>query len=459
MTTRRKLGAITIIALLGLGGVLAGCATASKVGSINPFHGRKHEKGGERNAANKANRIPVIALNDQLKVADALKGQDFLLPPPAPQADWPGPGGTPEQSVENVEAAPAFQVAWRRTIGVASSKRYHITAPPISEGGRIFVMDGKADVSAHDARTGAQVWRTNIMPRSKRDHEAWGGGLAYADGKIYASSGFREVVQLDARTGALGWRTRTDAPVHAAPTVAGGRMFAVDVNDELLAFDATSGAQLWTYQALTEPARILSASSPAVANGDTLVTSFASGELVALRATNGNELWNASLSRASRTNALSEIRDIAGRPVVYKTDVFAVSHADYFAAVDLRTGSVRWTLPVSSITTPWAAGDVVYVVDQAGQMICVSRDSGQVYWIRDLNAGLKKKKRGYWSTPLLASNRLITLSTKGEAVALNPKTGATVGSLRLGSEALLGPIAVGGLLYVVTESGQLIAIR
>jgi outer membrane protein assembly factor BamB len=446
MTTR--FGAVAVIALLAL----AGCST---------FGGghHHHESKSEKAAATKAGRIPVIALNDQLKVSDALKGQDFLLPAPAPQADWPVPGGTLEQSVENVDAAPAFQIAWRRSIGVASSKRYHVTAPPIAEGGRIFVMDGKADVTAHDARTGAQIWRTNITPRSKRDHEAWGGGLAYADGKIYASSGFREVVQLDARTGALGWRTRTDAPVHAAPAVAGGRLFAVDVNDELLAFDTANGQQIWTYQALTEPARILAASSPAVANDDTLVTSFASGELVALRAANGNELWNASLSRASRTNALSEIRDIAGRPVVYKTDVFAASHADYFAAVDLRTGSVRWSLPVSAITTPWAAGDVVYVVDQTGQVICVSRDSGQVYWIRDLNAGLKKKKRAYWSTPLLASSRLITLSSKGEARALNPKTGVTVGKLRLGSEALLGPIAVNGMVYAVTESGQLIAIR
>jgi outer membrane protein assembly factor BamB len=194
-------------------------------------------------------------------------------------------------------------------------------------------------------------------------------------------------------------------------------------------------------------------------DNDTLVTSFASGELIALRAANGTELWNASLSRVSRTNALSEIRDIAGRPVIYKSDVFAVSHADFFAAVDLRTGSVRWTLPVSATTSPWVAGDVVYVVDQSGEVICVSRDAGQVYWLRDLNAGLKKKKRAYWSSPLLAGNRLITLSTKGVAVALDPKTGATLKTLRLGSETLLGPIAVGGMIYAVTETGQLVAIR
>ncbi len=434
-------------------GALAGCGTLSKVGSLNPFHGK-----AKPSSASRGNRIPIIALNDQLTVSDALKGQDFLLPPPAPQADWPLPGGTPAQSVEHVAAAPDFVVAWRRPIGQRSSRKHHITAPPIAADGRVYVMDGSADVSAHDMRTGAQLWRANIMPRSKRNREAWGGGVAYVDGKLYVSSGFREVVQLDARTGAIGWRTPVEAPLHSAPTVYGGRVFVADVNDEMLAFDTATGTQDWTYQALTEPARILAASSAAIDN-DTLVASFASGELVALRAANGAELWNASLSKASRTNALSEIRDIAGRPVIYKTDVFAVSHSDVFAAVDLRTGVARWTLPVSATTTPWAAGDVVYVVDQAGQVICVSRDSGQVYWIHDLNAGAKKKRRAIWSSPVLATNRLIVVSSKGNAVALNPKTGAVLGALRLGSDALIGPIAVGGMVYVVTEAAELIAIR
>ena len=365
-------------------------------------------------------RIPIIALNDQLKVSDALKGQDFLLPPPAPQADWPLPGGSPGQSVEHVAAAPDFVVAWRRSIGQKSNRHHHVTAPPISADGKIFVMDGAADVSAHDARTGATLWRNNIMPRSKRNREAWGGGIAYDGGKLYVSSGYREVVQLDAATGRLGWRTPTDAPLHAAPTVSGGRVYVADVNDEMFALDAATGAQIWTYQALTEPARILMATAPAV-DGEKLVSSFASGELVALRAANGAELWNTPLSRTSRTNALSEIRDIAGRPVIYKGDVYAVSHADVFAAVDLRTGVPRWSLPISATTSPWAAGDVVYVVDQAGEVICVSRESGQVYWIVDLNAGLKKKRRSYWSTPILASNRLILASTNGDAARPQPQ--------------------------------------
>jgi hypothetical protein len=59
----------------------------------------------------------------------------------------------------------------------------------------------------------------------------------------------------------------------------------------------------------------------------------------------------------------------------------------------------------------------------------------------------------------MAGTRLITLSNKGVALALYPKTGATVGTLHLGAGGLLGPIAVNGLVYAITEGGQLVAIR
>ena len=91
------------------------------------------------------------------------------------------------------------------------------------------------------------------------------------------------------------------------------------------------------------------------------------------------------LSRSSRNTALSEIRDIAGRPVIYRGDVYAVSHSGVFSATDLRTGERRWSLPISGLTTPLPAGDVVFVVSKAGELMAAARDSGQVYWISDLN--------------------------------------------------------------------------
>jgi outer membrane protein assembly factor BamB len=59
----------------------------------------------------------------------------------------------------------------------------------------------------------------------------------------------------------------------------------------------------------------------------------------------------------------------------------------------------------------------------------------------------------------LASNRLIIVSSTGELVALNPKTGALEKTVKLGTPALLSPIAVNDTLYLVGDKGVLLAIR
>ena len=447
MTLKRTLTVLALIAATGL----TGCASVTK---FNPF------KGGANNKvkASEGQRISIIAFDEKLAVADALKGVDFYLPDPVARTDWPLPGGTPEQSVEHVAAGADFRIAWKRGFGAGSNRRMHITAPPVAADGMIFTMDGEAGVSAHLATTGAQVWRTNLAARSRRDKEAFGGGVAYSNGKLVVSSGYRFIAAVDAKTGAMAWKVNIESPIHAAPTISNGKVYVVSTDNELLSYDLETGAPGWTYQALVESARILKASSPAV-SGDTVVAGFAAGELIALRTINGNDLWQEVLSRASRTNALSEIRDIPGRPVIYKGDVFAVSHSGVFAATDLRTGTARWSLPVSGVSTPWAAGDAVYVVSKAGEVICVSRESGQVYWVNDLNKDRKKKQRALWSSPVLASNRLVVVSSNGEMVGLNPRTGALEKTLKLGSPALLSPIAVNDMLYIASDKGDLIAIR
>lgn len=466
---------VALVALMSATMAVSGCSTVSK---LNPFQGKDKNK----STASQGQRISIIAFDQKVEASETLKGADFFLPEPVVQADWRLPGGNAEQSIEHVDAGKAFEIAWKKGFGQKSKRQFHVTAPPVAAGGHIYVMDGEADVVAIDARSGSIAWRKDLRPAAgpsikggflglipkKNDRQGFGGGVAVGpDNKVYVASGFRFVAQLDATNGNLGWTQQTSTPIHGAPTVVDGRVFVVSTDNELLTYAADNGTPGWTYQALSEPARILAASTPAV-SGDTVVAGFASGELVALRAANGNDLWSEALSRASRTNALSEIRDIPGRPVIYKGDVFAVSHSGVFAATDLRTGQSRWSLPVTAITTPWAAGDVVYVVDKVGQVICVSRENGSVYWIQDLNntealSKKQKKKRAkhpiLWSTPILANGRLITVSSAGEAVALNAKTGAKEKSLKIGAPVLINPIAVGDMIYLVTDEAELVAIR
>lgn len=462
MIRRSTILAAVAVAALGL----SACSTVSR---LNPFD---KKDSGPAETAGEGQRISIIPPDQILEPAEALKGVDFALPTPVKVEAWPVPGGTTEQSMGAVDAAANLDVAWRKSFGQASKRGRYVTAPPIAADGKVFVMDADGRVVAMDARSGSQIWRTGTNPGdNKRDKLGFGGGMAYADGKLYVTSGHRQVMQMDAKTGAVGWRSKTSEAIHGAPTVSGGRVFAVALDNTLLTFDAATGTPSWNYQALSETARILAASSPAV-SGDTVVAAFGSGELVALRASNGNDLWNEALSRASRTSALSEIRDIPGRPVIYQGDVFAVSHSGVFSATDLRTGQARWSLPVVGVTAPWPAGDVVYVVSKTGEVICASRESGQIYWIKNLNEGFKAKKKGgilgvggqrqnrpIWSGPLLAGERLLMVGQTGQLVSMNAKTGEIMKRIDLKGASTIAPIAVGDTVYVVTQDADLIAIR
>lgn len=452
-----------IVALVAVAASAGGCSTINR---FNPFDRDKDAP----EQVSEGERISIIAADQKVEPAEGLKGADFFLPAAEAKADWPVPGGNLAQSVAHVAAAPNLSVAWRKGFGEPSKRGAHVTAPPVMADGKVFVMDGEATVSAFDAQGGAQVWRADLRPDNKRDKEAFGGGLAYADGKLYVTSGYRFVARLNAANGAVEWKRAVEQPVHAAPTVASGRVMAVAIDNTLLTFEAADGEPGWTYQALTESARILGASSPAVA-GDTVVATFGSGELVALRIANGNDLWSETLSRANRSNALSEIRDIPGRPVISNGVVYAVSHSGVFSATDLRTGAPIWSLPIAGITTPWVSGDVVYVVSRAGEVICIAKETGQVYWIKDLNEGVpttkkrffglggKKLVRPVWSSPLLASNRLIVGSSTGRLVALNAKTGEMEKNEQIGASVLIGPIAANGTIYIATDKAQLVALR
>jgi len=113
---------------------------------------------------------------------------------------------------------------------------------------------------------------------------------------------------------------------------------------------------------------------------------------------------------------------------------------------------------------------VVYVVSKSGELTLINRDSGAVYWTRDLNEGRVRQEGGVlglfdrtvrpeWSGPILASNRLILVNSDGDAVAFDPKTGLETATLRVGGPVYIAPAAYNGALYVLTDDGELVSIR
>src|SRR5262245_12227429 len=112
MNRRPSILAAILVAALST----SACSTMSK---LNPFD----KKGdGPAELAGEGQRISIIPPDQLLEPAEALKGVDFSLPPAQQVADWPLPGGGPEQAVGNVDAAPNLSIAWRKSFGEGTKR-------------------------------------------------------------------------------------------------------------------------------------------------------------------------------------------------------------------------------------------------------------------------------------------------------------------------------------------------
>lgn len=427
--------------------MLAGCSM---------FGGKKGPTAEEREG-----RVPMSLMEQKLKPDATLAATTVALPAAVPAVDSPQAGVTASKSPGNRTAGDALQVDWRASVGAGSNLTRRMVAPPVVAGGKLFAMDADQRVTAFNADTGAKLWSVKLQAAHKKDKHAVGGGLAVAGDKLIVSSGFGYVAALSVADGAELWKRKTESPMSGAPAILGARAYVTSTNNELYAIDVANGEVLWTDQAIAESARVLSAPSPAV-QGEILAAPFTSGEIIAYLPANGRRLWSDTLTTAGRFTPLSAINDIAGRPTIENGVVYASSHSGVTTAIDARSGQRSWAMLFGSRLGPVLAGDYLFLVGTNGEVACLDKVKGGVVWVRSLPEFAKpknKKERIVWTGPLVASNRLIVVSSKGNLLALSPQTGETVGEMKLGSPVYIEPIAADGKIYVLTDKAQLIAIR
>ena len=101
-------------------GVAATMASCGAVSRNLPFGLGK--KGDPKATASEGQRISVLEFEQQLAPSAALSGRTYFLPGPQAATAWTQPGGTAENLVEHVIAAPDFKIAWKRDIGRGSAR-------------------------------------------------------------------------------------------------------------------------------------------------------------------------------------------------------------------------------------------------------------------------------------------------------------------------------------------------
>jgi outer membrane protein assembly factor BamB len=405
-------------------------------------------------------RIAILQLEQELTADPSVEDTPVVLPPPLATPNWPQNGGLVDKAMLHIDVPGNLDRQWSADIGEGSGRFRRLIAAPVVANGVIYTMDANAKVSAFDASTGKRLWDEDLTP-DEEDDGGWGGGLAYYHGRLYVVTGFGEVVLLDGENGDEIWRRALGPPLRAAPTVSQGRLYVLTSDNELVVMDADTGETLWSHRGIEEIAGLLGGASPAI-SGSAVVAAYSSGEIYALQAENGRVIWSDVLTSGTRIGTLAALNDINASPTIDNGQVFAISHGGRLVAIDLAAGARIWERDISGVQTPWVAGDFVFVVSTDDYVVCLFRSDGRIRWVTRLPVYEDLEYRDQqimWSGPLLAGNRLLVAGTAGQVVSLSPYTGEIIGSIDIGSGLPMAPIAAQETVFLIDDSGELIALK
>jgi outer membrane protein assembly factor BamB len=406
-------------------------------------------------------RISVMTLEDQLLVDQGLARQPVSLPRPYVNASWPQAGGQSHHAMQHLALGQSPQVVWQSEVGRGSTGNLLMLAQPVVADGMVFTLDASWVVSAFDANSGEWLWRHPLKDGVESKDTAAGGGLGFRDGRLFVTIGSGFAVALQPEDGIIIWRTDFDVALRGAPGIDDGQIYVTSHDNQLYALSAETGEVLWQHSAITEAAALIGASSPATLDG-TVVAAFSSGELFALQSQNGHVVWVDSLTRTGRATPISSLNDIDGHPVIDRGFVYAIGHSGRMASIDLRTGERAWENNIASSQTPWVAGDYIYVLTADNEVACLSRMTGKIHWLAELQRYKDNDKHDdliIWTGPVLAGDRLLLVSDHGFAVSLSPYDGSYLGGIKMPKRNYISPVVANGTLYLLSDDGGLYALR
>ena len=437
-----------IALLLGALSMVSGCSTLGL-------------KKGKPKTPVVGNRTSILTRDQGIEVEPAIADVAITLPDAQANDDWSQPGGNPSKAMGHLALGASVSQVWTTSIK-GSTPQARLASSPVISGGKLFVIDADATVIAMDAKSGAKLWQTQLPAEVKGNARSrFGGGVSVVGDMLYASTGIGDVVALKVADGSIAWKKRPGGPLRGAPTLANGHVYVMSQDNQIFALNQTDGETQWTESATLQVTAIFGVAAPAAAQG-TVIGGYSSGELTAYRYENGRQLWADALSRTSISTSVAALTDIDADPVIDRGRVFAVGQGGRMASYELVSGQRLWEINIAGISTPWVAGEWVFVVTSDAKLLCVARATGKIRWISQLQRYRKVKKKDgavRWTGPVLAGGKLYLVSTLGDMVIVDPLTGAVQDTRDLKKPMSLSPVVAGQMLYILADDGRLTAFR
>jgi outer membrane protein assembly factor BamB len=256
------------------------------------------------------------------------------------------------------------------------------------------------------------------------------------------------------------------ARLAAGPVVSGGRVYVVDTEARLHAFDAATGSEVWNVfvgdaadtdkgSSARRNERSLFGGGVSV-EGERLFATNGLGDVVAFNAADGSVIW--------RKRPGGPLR---GAPTLSNGNLYVVSQDNQLFALRQSDGNVEWTesgtLEVSGVfgvAAPAAAQGTVVAGFSSGELTAYRYENGRPVWQDALNRTSISTSVGTISDidadPVVDQGRVFAIGAGGRMVAMELVTGQRVWEINAGG--ISTPWIAGEWLFAVTDDARLLAV-
>lgn len=254
----------------------------------------------------------------------------------------------------------------------------------------------------------------------------------------------------------IGDGTGDDGELLAQPIVADGRVYTIDVNADVRAFDTKTGDIVWERELSRSDSNegILGGGLAFERGRLYATTGFA--DVIAMDARTGKEIWRKRMTGPIRA-----------APTVRGGRVFVVTVTNELSALAASDGRQLWTH--SGLTelaglvggaAPAVDAGVVVVAYTSGEIVALRVENGRTVWSESL-AALRRSDavtaisqiRGL---PVIDRGIVYAVANSERTVAIDLRTGTRLWEVDIGGRD--GPWVAGDYIYVTTREGEVVCL-
>jgi outer membrane protein assembly factor BamB len=243
----------------------------------------------------------------------------------------------------------------------------------------------------------------------------------------------------------------------AAPVIGGGKLFVMDTDGVVTAFDAATGARRWS-----KSFGVSGDGAAAVFGGgvsydsDRVYLTTGTGEVAALDANSGEQLWK-----------MQPAGPLRGAPTIAFNAVYVMTQDNQIFALDTTDGKLVWTesgsigkAGVFGVAAPAAGQGTVIAGYSTGELVAYRYENGRTLWSDALARTSISTAVGSLTDvdadPIIDNGRVYALGQGGRMAAYELVTGQRIWELNLAG--ISTPAVAGDWIFTLTDDAQLLCI-